>query len=199
MISSKQDRTGARTVQDLERRINPTRIREDIEAKTRLAIESGLKQAGGDVISYINASADMISLKGKRLELECGDDENNPNFKLTPEGEITAKKGTIGGCEIDEAGNLQITNANIKGKLTADKIDATNLVIDNTRYDNKYSTKIGEGIITVVAPQTEASDYIYVDLLHFQMGNDIYALCARSNSKTDRTPTAIVFRKVYEW
>ena len=188
MISSKQDRVGARTVQDLERKINPTRIREDIEAKTKLAIESGLQQAGGDIISYINTTANVISIK-------------SDNFELTKDGVVTARAGVIGGCAIDEEGNLQITNANIKEKLTADKIDATNLVIDNARYDNEYRTTISEGRITVVAPQmeTETSDYIYVDLLHFQIGNHIYALCARSDSMTDRAPTAIVFRKVYEW
>jgi hypothetical protein len=39
------------------------------------------------------------------------------------EGEITATSGTIGGCAIDEKGNLQVGAANITGTLTADQIN----------------------------------------------------------------------------
>lgn len=167
MISSKQDRTGARTVQDLERKINPTKIREDIEAKTKLAIESGLKQSGGEIISYINTSADEIILKGDRLEVD------STNFKLSKDGtmeatngkfsgEITATMGTIGGCKI------------VEGVLQTER----------TYAGRKYKTTIDGGIITFNSPQLEFTvdgvEYIDTPIMQVTVGGYPYLLCVRS-------------------
>lgn len=138
-MTPKQDRVGARTVQDLERRINPTKIRDDIEAKTKLVIQSGLKEAGEDVLSYINVSSNVLSIK-------------SDNFNLTKEGVVEAKAGIIGGCKIVDE-KLLIGNANIAEKLTADNIDATNLTIENESTKGDYSVKISEGNIYFKAPQ----------------------------------------------
>jgi hypothetical protein len=114
-MTPKQDRVGARTVQDLERRINIKKVREDIEANTKLVIESGIQEAGGDIISYINASADKISLKGNRLEVD------STNFKLSPDGEIEAKSGTIGGFDIgaidDKYGGIKAVSLSRRSEL----------------------------------------------------------------------------------
>lgn len=53
------------------------------------------------------------------------------------EGNITATEGKIGQCEIDENGNLQIKNANIAEKLTADSIDADSLTVGNILVKNE--------------------------------------------------------------
>jgi hypothetical protein len=47
------------------------------------------------------------------------------------EGEICATKGNIGGCEIVD-GVLQVSNANIIGKLTASQIDVDSLLVNST-------------------------------------------------------------------
>ena len=52
-------------------------------------------------------------------------------------GTITATAGEIGKCKIDANGNLQITNANISEKLTADKIDASELEVDAANINGK--------------------------------------------------------------
>ena len=46
-------------------------------------------------------------------------------------GTITATAGTIGGCSIDKDGKLQIAEANISGKLTANVIDGSNLNVNS--------------------------------------------------------------------
>lgn len=178
-MTPKQDRVGARTVADLERRINPTRIREDIEAKTRLAIESGLMEAGKDIVSYINASADVISLKGDRLEVE------SENFNLSPEGVIEAKAGVIGGCEI---------------------VDGT-LQVESKSNDSKYHTIISGGIISFDSPDFESADGQYVDtaIMQVTVHGFQYLLCLRSKIEYETdgwafriTPVGMVFRKSLE-
>ena len=46
-------------------------------------------------------------------------------------GTITATAGTIGGCNIDNNGKLQIAEANISGKLTANVIDGSELNVNS--------------------------------------------------------------------
>lgn len=104
------------------------------------------------IISAINASKEGIKISADKLTIDAGDisiDASNiqleglvtanANFKIAMDGsieaqnakvsgEITATKGTIGGCEISD-GVLKIKNANISEKLTAAQIDATNLSV----------------------------------------------------------------------
>ena len=56
------------------------------------------------------------------------------NVVLT--GDITATSGEIGGCTIVD-GTLYVKNANIDGKLTADHIDATDLVVNAANISGK--------------------------------------------------------------
>ena len=56
------------------------------------------------------------------------------------DGEINAKSGIIGGCDILN-GVLQISNANISEKLTADKIDATSLEVDAANITGIFTVK----------------------------------------------------------
>ena len=44
------------------------------------------------------------------------------NFEVSELGHLIARSGVIGGCEIDEYGNLKIPSANIEGLLSADRI-----------------------------------------------------------------------------
>lgn len=50
------------------------------------------------------------------------DDNGEIGFKVTQDGTLTAKKGVIGGCKIQN-GELQVTSANIKGTLTGHTIE----------------------------------------------------------------------------
>ena len=53
-------------------------------------------------------------------------------------GTITATAGTIGGCNIDN-GKLQISEANISGKLTANVIDGSNLNVNSANIADSVS------------------------------------------------------------
>ena len=54
-------------------------------------------------------------------------------------GTITATAGTIGGCNIDNNGKLQIAEANISGKLTANVIDGSNLKVNSANIADSVS------------------------------------------------------------
>lgn len=141
---SKQDRQGARTPADVERRfygsiseVERAVKQMDSEIAAELSLKIGANESG-KVISMINASADTITIKGNRLTIE------STNFELTQDGTVKAKAGEIGGCSIVN-GKLQIKNANIGEKLTADQIDATNLKVKVANVDGLLNVdgKIG--------------------------------------------------------
>ena len=126
---SKQDRQGARTPADVQRRFDGSfaemerAVKQlDSEISAELSLKIGSDESG-KVIAMINASADTITIKGNRLTIE------STNFELTQDGTVKAKAGEIGGCSIVD-GVLKIKNANIGEKLTAEQIDATNLEVD---------------------------------------------------------------------
>lgn len=76
----------------------------DKEVNAKLELKVNMK----DLISEINASADVISLKSNRLIIDSN------NFKLTADGKITSTSGQIGGYSIGEKSLF----ANIKDKYT---------------------------------------------------------------------------------
>lgn len=59
-------------------------------------------------------------------------------------GTITATAGTIGGCSIDN-GKLQISEANISGKLTANVIDGSKLKISEANISGKLTANVIDG------------------------------------------------------
>ena len=96
------------------------------------------------------------------------------------EGDIVATSGTIGGCTISN-GVLQISSANITGKLTSDKIDATNLAITNT--SGNYGVYLSAGRISVSSPiitDGVPNGSYDVPLIRFrEVGGNYRQLCVR--------------------
>ena len=115
---SKQDRQGVRTINDLERkyyfdrafaevmgvandaqkaadnaRDAANKYANDIKGELKLVVK---KDENEQIVSMLNASANVIKLKGNRVSIE------SDNFTLTEDGKITAKKGTFDNCEIKE-------------------------------------------------------------------------------------------------
>lgn len=136
---NKQDRQGARTPADLERKYNFEKNFAEImgvaldaqksveESQEKINAELSLKLGKDDndqIVSMLNASADTVSLKSNRLEIQ------SDNFTLSADGHITAAAGNIGGCSIVN-GVLEIANANannivarevdISGKITSEE------------------------------------------------------------------------------
>lgn len=121
---SKQDRQGVRTINALEQKYYFDRkfsevmgvansahtaakkTAEQVTAELRLTIK---KDENDKIVSMLNASADLIKLKGNRISIE------SDNFTLTEDGKITAKNGVFDNCEIKET-------CTIKGKLTGNTI-----------------------------------------------------------------------------
>lgn len=73
------------------------------------------KDENDQIVSMLNASADVITLNSNRLII------NSDNFALSADGTITAEAGKIGGCEI-RGGKLVIPAAHIEGTLSAEQI-----------------------------------------------------------------------------
>ena len=96
-------------------------------------IVSGSQIIGGDIYSS-NYSNDVNSRAGSHLNLTdgtfsfAGGNLTYDTNRLYVNGEINATSGTIGGCDISN-GILQIKEANIAEKITANSIDATNLKV----------------------------------------------------------------------
>ncbi len=127
---SKQDRQPARNVTGIEYKyglgdtVKALRGLQDsaaylAEQEKMLEAELSLRiryDENGKIVSMLNASADIIRIKGNRLTIE------SDHFNLSEDGTIEATAGVIGGCEIKD-GLLKVPVANIDGKLTADNID----------------------------------------------------------------------------
>lgn len=144
-MSNKQDRQGARTPADLERKyafeksfaeimgvaLDAQKHVEESEAlvKAELSLKLG-RDENDQIVSMLNASANVITIKGDRVTI------SSTHFDLDKDGTIKATAGEIGGCVIKD-GVLQIKLANIAEKLTADKIDATELKVDAANVTGK--------------------------------------------------------------
>lgn len=101
------------------------------ETKTELGLKVGIDE-NDRIVSMLNASADIINLKSNRLTI------SSDNFTLAANGTIKATAGEIGGCSIFN-GVLQIKNANIAEKLTADVIDVETIKITNANIAEKLT------------------------------------------------------------
>lgn len=154
---NRQDRQGVRTPADLERKYNYGRVFEEIsgiqlsieEQNALVKAELSLKLGYDDkdkIVSMLNASADIITIKGNRLTIE------SDNFSLDEDGTITATAGVIGGCTIKD-GVLQIKAINIVDQLTADQIDTQ--VFDERVSEVETSLSIVSGQIESKVEQTD--------------------------------------------
>lgn len=138
---NKQDRQGARTPADLERRYNFEKNFAEImgvaldaqksveESQKHIDAELSLKLGKDDndqIVSMVNASADTISLKSNRLEIQ------SDHFTLSKDGVIEAAAGNIGGCLIRN-GTLEIKNANCNN-ITAEGVDISGKITSSEGY-----------------------------------------------------------------
>lgn len=137
-MSNKQDRQGARTPADLERKYNFEKNFAEImgvaldaqksveESQKRIDAELSLKLGKDDndqIVSMLNASADTIALKSNRLEIQ------SDHFTLSKDGVIAAAAGNIGGCSIVN-GVLEIANANANN-IVAREVDISGKITSN--------------------------------------------------------------------
>ena len=103
---SKQDRQGARTPADLERRHAFGRSFAEvagIATDARTTAESAKVENADDVVRMINTSAEVIELKSNRLII------NSDHFTLTAEGDIEAASGKIAEWDISDKGISKTT------------------------------------------------------------------------------------------
>lgn len=104
------------------------------------------------IISMINASADLIELYGSRIIIE------SDYFSLAADGTIEATAGTIGGCSIVD-GVLEVPAANITGKLTADKINADGIVAEDVQISGEINATSGTiGGLSISGNQIASGD-----------------------------------------
>lgn len=124
---SKQDGVYPRTPSALAQQYDFGKVFDEItgikltvaEQEAMMEAELSLKLGYDDndqIVSMLNASANIITIRGNRLTIE------SDHFELTADGTIHATAGEIGGCVI-ENGVLKVPTANITGRLTADQID----------------------------------------------------------------------------
>lgn len=157
-MSIKQDRQGARTPADLSRRfaevmgiaLDTQRAVED--SKKKIDAELSLKLGYDDsnkIIAMINASADIISLKSNRLEIESDNFVLSSDGYLTArgvviEGDISATSGQIGGCLIQD-GTLYLENAVATGAVWSG-VSVTGTIISSDGYLGKIKIT-GDGLM----------------------------------------------------
>lgn len=92
------------------------------------------KNSGADNGQYMTIN--LVNMGNGTYAIQIGDkflvdyEGNLKCINANVAGTITATAGTIGGCNIDN-GKLQIAEANISGKLTANVIDGSNLNVNS--------------------------------------------------------------------
>jgi hypothetical protein len=148
--------TAARTAKDLEYRYQFSRAfaevmgicddaRRTVEATAKeiekLEYELSFRLAYDEndkIVSMLNASADIINIKGNRLSIE------STNFYLSEDGSIVATSGYLGFLEVSECEINKCTiddcvindTCTIKGTLVAAQIHAGGLGMCGIGYDN---------------------------------------------------------------
>lgn len=105
-INSKQDGVYPRTPFALEQKYNYSKVfnsltevqlafaKQDAEVKAELSLKLGRNEKD-EVVSMLNESADIITIKGDRLTIE------SKYFNLSADGTVTAKKFAMEGGSID--------------------------------------------------------------------------------------------------
>lgn len=131
-----------------------------IFAQFSIGIQTDIEE---NIVSYINASADVITLNSNRLEIQSDYFTLSADGKITAieaniSGTIYATAGEIGGCSIVD-GVLEIPAANIKDKLTADKINADGIVAENVQISGEINATSGTiGGLTISENQIASGD-----------------------------------------
>lgn len=125
-MSNRQDRQGARTPADVERRLGVDRKIEEVRfqaseaqraassvEQTNKGLEMRVKslesavdgtfaleivEEEGKRYSQLRSDVDKVMFKSNEISID------SDNFSLSEDGEITAKKGTLGGWTLDEYG-----------------------------------------------------------------------------------------------
>lgn len=201
---SKQDRQGARTPADLERRHAFGRSFAEvagIATDARTTAENASVATAAEVINAINTSAEVITLKSNRLII------NSDHFTLTAEGDIEAVRGKLGDWDISENGISKITDSSwvqitsptsssdtflsvahrVAGEVLSVPLSfkangniETTGQIKCTSTDNDYSTTIENGKITIDGPAEYAGDSEQIKKLLMQFYDDgfLYGLYA---------------------
>lgn len=183
---SKQDRQGVRTINDLERkyyfdrafsevmgiandaqkaadnaRDAANKYANDIKGELKLVVK---KDENEQIVSMLNASANVIKLKGNRVSIE------SDNFTLTEDGKITAKKGVFDECTIN-------ATCNIMGVLKGGAISSNSYQEmrgnigfegyqgDHTAYGAKYKLALNWENHAVMDAGTAAQPYIVLNEL----------------------------------
>ena len=84
-------------------------------------------------------------------------------------GTINATAGTIGGCNIDN-GKLQISEANISGKLTANVIDGSKLQISEANISGKLTASVIDGsnlnVNSANIANSVSADWVYAGAIN---------------------------------
>lgn len=130
MRTSKQDRQGARTPADVERRFK------DVPADVADAQRRSAKaEQEVENLKYKKITVDRLDIDGQELNIKVA--ATNITGKLTAE-QIDAKGLTVEAANITgtlkaeqiEGVEISVNAADIQGQLTADQIDATNLKVN---------------------------------------------------------------------
>lgn len=147
---STQDKTGLYGYKD---GINTFALTEDGKAsfgtKGQITIDGERaqitgKSSGTDDGQYMTIN--LVNMGNGTYAIQIGGDKflvdyegNLKCINADVAGTITATAGTIGGCSIDKDGKLQIAEANISGKLTANVIDGSNLKVNSANIADSVS------------------------------------------------------------
>ena len=145
--------------------------------QTASEIRQEVKDADNQLQSSLNTQAGQIAAKVSSTEdgescswsltkdafsifKSSGRKDNNLVFKVDAEGltvngkgqftgKVTATEGEIGGCIIDTKGNLQIKNANISEKLTANQIDVASINFTSFKGGQELSNNVSDNAINI--------------------------------------------------
>ena len=116
------------TATSIKNEVNATidGVEDDLNAELELKVNTE------NLVSEINASADVINLRGNRVIID------SDNFKLTADGTITANAGTFGGT-INTSKDLTVgNNAYIGQNQTATGNDMKYLYFSNNAYIRRW-------------------------------------------------------------
>lgn len=206
---SKQDRQGARTPADVERKISGT-ISE--VSKTAEDAQKRAENTEQEVerLKHKKITVDQLDIEGETLNVKVK--AANITGKLTAD-QIDAKGLTVEAANITgtlkaeqiEGIKVSVNAADIKGKLSAEQIDTTGMTVQNA--EGNFATYIQNGKISIVGTKItdDVGHYVDVPILRFKAFDGLYYLmCVRMTIEDPDTefigdetliPSSIVFRE----
>lgn len=145
-MSSKQDRQGARTAADIERRYNFGKSFAEVYNLVHDA-QAGTEEAVKALDEKLNSEEifNRLTSYGTKQGIYRGDDGDvYVNASYIKSGKLSA--------EYIDAENLTVNAANITGELVASKLNGENIVVaDSTGADFGYIQKIGQSMAFIGA------------------------------------------------